>query len=321
MKMSPVANRNFNKLHASSNHASIHRNTWLVVVIVLGLALVWALNLRPQKKMATESQGQGNNPIVLSDSTHAILQGLKSSVEIKLYAPADATALPETLSGFAARVQQMLAEYDRVADGKIKWIHSDPQTDPAAKSAAGIAGVSPFTGTGGRICHMGIVITCGRRVEVMPQLAPEWEAALESDLSRAILRVSTPLALAATPFAQTMATPPPLDPLVSEELLKLFPDLHSQSFEAAAQTLREMALEEWKSVGLEMQTKVQVAQKHLADAREQKSESEQQSALKDFQRVQSEQADKLKQITARLQERITILERLKNAPHQSARAE
>jgi len=102
--------------------------------------------------------------------------------------------------------------------------------------------------------------------------------------------------------------------------LKMFPDLEIQSFDDMAKALREVALEDLKSAAIEMQAKVQASQKTLAEAREQKTESDQQSALKEFQRVQVEQTDKLNQITARLQERITVLERLKNGRRQASPA-
>jgi len=105
-------------------------------------------------------------------------------------------------------------------------------------------------------------------------------------------------------------------------LLKAFPDLASRSFEDAARVLREGALEEFKSAAIELQAKVQLAQQTLAEARQNKSEAEQQAALKAFQGVQAEQLHKLKQITTRLQECIAVLQRLKDtsappAPPQS----
>ena len=98
----------------------------------------------------------------------------------------------------------------------------------------------------------------------------------------------------------------------------MFPDLSSQSFDDAAKVLRENALEEFKTAATTMQTKVAVAQKALAEEQANNNEAAQHSALKVFQEVQSEQADKLKAITARLQERITVLELLKNAGQQAA---
>lgn len=318
MRMTAADKKDFDTNHSKSNRASSRTVIMLVLAFVLGMTVSWSWYLRHQKSTGTEAGGQANDSVVLSDSTKAILQGLKSPVEIRLYSPAYPAELPDTLHGFAARIQRLLAEYDRVADGRIKLIHGDPLTDRAVKSAAGSLGVLPLSGTSGGIYYLGIAVMCGKRTEVMPQLAPEWETALEADLSRAILRVSVSEVSPALPVAQAMASPTPVDPAVSEELLKMFPDLESQSFDDAAKTLREAALEELKSAAIEMQAKVQASQMKLAEAREHKTESDQQAALKEFQSIQTEQTKRLNQITAQLQARITVLERLKTAAHQAA---
>jgi len=58
----------------------------------------------------------------------------------------------------------------------------------------------------------------------------------------------------------------------------------------------------------------------LAEAQANKSVTGPQEALQNFQRVQAEQAEKLKGITAWLQERLTVLQQLKAAPGLSAPA-
>jgi hypothetical protein len=70
------------------------------------------------------------------------------------------------------------------------------------------------------------------------------------------------------PWRQT-----PIDPALSEELLRTFPDLATQSFEAVAKVMRERTLEEFKIAAAEMQTKVGEAQKALAEAQANKSEA------------------------------------------------
>jgi hypothetical protein len=48
-------------------------------------------------------------------------------------------------------VAALLAEYERVAAGKVRVLKNDPQTDAAAKVAAGAAGVVPFASANGEI--------------------------------------------------------------------------------------------------------------------------------------------------------------------------
>jgi hypothetical protein len=260
----------------------------------------------------------------LSETTTRILAGLDSPIDLSLFAPSDVSALPAALGGYVSRVKGLLAEYESAAAGKVRVSKRDPQTDKTAKAAAGAAGIVPFASENGEIVYLGLTVGNGARVETVSPLAPEWEAALESDISRAISRVTASAAAAATarPGAPTPAAATPVDPAISEELLKTFPDLASRSFDEAAQVLRESAFGQFKAAAIEMQAKVQLAQQALAAARHNKSEAEQEAALKAFQEVQAEQANKLKAIAARLQERIVVLQRLKDtsappAPPQS----
>lgn len=313
MKMLAADKYKFRTNQPKATRASSRTVVLVAASFILGAALSGGLYLRHVRNKEAAAGGEFTVSIGLSDSTKNILQCLESPVEIRLYSPTDTSGLSETLRSFISRVEQLLAEYDSAAAGKVRLDRCDPQTDAAAKSTAGSFGMVPSSGTDGGIYYLGITVTCGKRTEVMPQLAQEWGAALESDLSRAILRVSVSRVSATQPVSQVMSAPTPIDPSISEELLKAFPNLESQSFEDAAKILREAVLEELKAATIEMQLKIQTAQVNLAEARENKSEADKQIALKEFQRVQSEQSDKLKQITARLQERIIVLQRLKNS--------
>lgn len=284
---------------------------FLALVLILTGGGFWYWR---QSQQASAAVGTSPTPGKrLSETTIRILAGLTSPIELRLFAPAEVSVLPPALAGYVTRVASLLTEYERVADGKIRVIKRDPQSDAAAKVAAGAAGVVPFATENGEFVYLGLTVANGARVEAIAPLAPEWEAALESDVSRAISRVVATTAAPARPGSPLPAAPAPIDPAISEELLKAFPDLASRTFEDAAQALRAVTLEEFKAAATAMQAKVQVAQKALATARQSQSEAAQQAALKEFQRVQLEQTDKLKEITARLQDRIEVLKRLKGA--------
>lgn len=307
-----------NKKELKSNFSFPTRasaRTGLLVILALGLGLAaggvcyWRL----PKSHVEESVEAPTPAIVLSQSTARILAGLDTTIHLHLFAPADPSALPATLNGFVTRVESLLAEYERTAAGKLRVTKSDPQSDAAAKAAAGAAGVVPFAIENGEIVYFGLTVGNRGRTESISPLAPEWEAALESDLSRAIKRLSASAVSPALPVAQPMPTPTPIDLAISEELLKTFPNLGSQSFEDAAKILRKSAMEDFKSAVAEMQAKVLAAQNDLAAAQENKSEAEQQAALKAYQQIQSQQNTKLQEIPARLQARIEVLRRLKDA--------
>jgi len=247
----------------------------------------------------------------LSESTMAVLQRLNAPVEIRLYAPSSSGGLSDSTAAFAARVRQLVSEYERAGGEKIQVTVKDAGASAAAKSAAGADAVLPIADSNGAIFYLGIVITQQARKETIAQLSPEWETALESDISRAISRVAASASTAITPPVKVSTAPSAVDPAVNEELLRTIPDLETRSFESASQVLRAASLEEFSAAVREMQRQVQEAKKQLAVAQDLKSDADQQTAMKQLQQVQDEGSRKLSEITARLQERITALEKLK----------
>ena len=319
--MKPSANRSRLRFNCNGGNRAASRLR-LLAILALGLGLagggVWYYRVTTSRMPSSaEATAPGGT---LSETTIKILAGLQSPIELRLFAPADVSTLPPALGGFVTRVERMLTEYERVAVGNLRMIQADPRADAAAKAAAGVAGVVPFRSENGEVVYLGLAVENGARVEVVAPLAPEWEAALESDVSRAIVRATAARGTAMQSVSQTPSQPAPIDPALSEELLRTFPDLATRSFAELAQVLRERALTEFKSAALEMQAKVTATQQALADAQGNNSEAAQQAALQTLQQLQAGQSEKLKEVTARLQERIAVLERLKNVPRSTAPA-
>lgn len=289
---------------------------WLMAMVALTLIglgswIYWRHSRQPSVEIVAPAA-----PILaLSETTMKILAGLERPVELKLFAPKDNKVLSAALGDYVGRVESLLAEYERGAAGKLRVVPCDPAGDATAKALAGAAGVIPFVNEAGEIIYLGLTVGSGSRIESIAPLTPEWEAALESDISRAIQRVSAKPAVSspAPSIAQTEVQTAPIDPVVSEQLLRMFPNLKTRSYEAMAQELRLATLEEFKSAAAEMQAKMSAAQQELAEAQANKSEAAQQVALQKFQQVQAAQADKLKGITATLQDRLTVLQQLKSA--------
>lgn len=286
--------------------------TTLALVLVVGGGW-WGW--RQFKSRPTAIAAPVSPVVVLSDSTMRILGGLEASVELRWFVPADAGVLPLALEEYVTRVGSLLAEYENLSSGKLRVNKTDARAHPTAKAAAGAAGIAPFTTECGEIVYLGLIVASGARQEVIFPLSPEWEAALESDVSRAIARVTTKVAPAISAVPQVAGAPPPIDPALSEELLRTFPNLAALSFEDAAKVLRERALEEFKTVAAEAQAKVNEAQKNFAETQANKGAAEVQSAQKEFQRAQAEQTRQLSEITARLAERIAVLQQLKGTPN------
>jgi Skp family chaperone for outer membrane proteins len=260
-------------------------------------------------------QAVTNSPArVLSEGTRAVLQRLSSPLEIRFYSLLDPTSVSPALQAYAGRVEQLLSEYQRQGQGKITVTRRTDLADAAVSDAAAADGIKPFNIDKGQACFLGIALHCESRNESLPLLAPEWEPALESDLTRAIARVIGPAASSASPAASV--PPPPMpDKTAVEDVKRLVPNLASVSVDEGMQILRQTALQEFQATASEAEAKVKEAQQHLADAQNGGSEADRQAAMKALQQVQFEQTEKLRQIAARTQAQIEALKQLKAAPH------
>jgi hypothetical protein len=274
----------------------------IIVLVFLGLAAGAFWYFQYGSRHGTIGMIGRGGRVVLSDSTKAVLKGLDSPVEIHFYSLLDQASVPAATFAFAGRINQLLAEYQKVAGGKISVTSHNSLSDADAASADGL---KPFNLDKGDACFLGLTVVCGSQKESLPQIQPEWEPALDFDLARAILHVT---AIAATPVVKASA---PVSPEVTNEVVRLIPDLKGTSLEDGIGILRAAAVNKMNEAGAEMEKQIQVAQQQLADAQNGRSDEEQQAAMKHLQQVQLEQAEKLKVIAARLQAQISTFEQMK----------
>ena len=276
-------------------------NIFVLVLVFLGLAAGVFWYYRHGREHGTIGMIGGTGSVVLSDSTKAVLKNLDSPVEIRFYSLLDQASVPAATFAFADRINQLLAEYQQIAGGKISVTRHNSSSDADAASSDGI---HPFNLDKGNACFLGLTVVCGGRKESLPQIQPEWEPALEFDLARAILHVT------ATSVVKASA---PVSPEVTNEIVRLIPDLKGTSLDDGTRILREAALQEFIAAGTEMENKLKVAQQRLSDAQNGQSEAEQQAAMKQLQDVQLEQGQKYKQIAARLQTQLAAFQQMKAA--------
>jgi hypothetical protein len=276
----------------------------VLVCFLLGLAVGVLLYYRVIVHRSAANAGAAGS--ALTEGTKAVLKTLDTPVEIRFYSLLDPATTSDALRAFAGRVDQLLSGYEREAGGKITVARHTTLSDSDA-TAASADGVKAFNRDKGDACFLGLAIVCKDRKETLGQLSPEWEAALESDLSRAIARVSA---------AKSSTPPPTADAGQSEvaairEVKRSITNLASVSVEEGTKILRQAALEDLKSATKEMEEQIKAAQQRLSDAQHSQSEAEQQAAIKDLQNAQAKQTEKLKEIAARLQEQIAALQKLK----------
>jgi hypothetical protein len=242
----------------------------------------------------------------LSGPTVDLLRHLNSPVEIRFYSVLPPGSAPEPLQDFSRRVDHLLSEFQSANDSKIR-VNRNVSTSGSNADAASADGMKPFNLDKGDACFLGLAVVSGERKESLPHLQAEWEPALEFDLARAILHVT------ATQSPAIVTPSAPVSSEVTNEVVRLIPDLKGTSLEDGTRILREAAFEEFTAAGTEMEDKLKVAQQQLSDAQNGQSEAEQQAAMKHLQEIQLEQGQKYKQIAARLQAKLAVFEQMKAA--------
>ena len=288
----------------TSEHAGTRTIILLLMLCLLGIAgsAFWFYS-------ASKRGTAGSKPASpLSDTTRAVLGRLDSPLEIRLYALLDPATVPESVTAFAGRVGQLLSAYQQEAGGQIKVTSVNSQSNPNANAALA-DGISAFNLDKGEACYLGITMVLKGRKETLPHLSPEWEQALEPDLTRAIIRLvdaTRPIGVPAVSQVNTNAI---------QEVKALIPDVAAVSVEVGKQILRDAALKDFTAAVKEMETQVKEAEQRLAQAQNGGFEAERQAAMKHFQQVQAEQTEKLKQIAAKSKAQIDTFQQLKAAPH------
>jgi ABC-type uncharacterized transport system len=249
---------------------------------------------------------EGAHPPALSDATKAVLHRLGSPVEIRFYSLLDPASISDSRRDFSGRVDQLLSQYEREAGGRITVARVNSISSSAAK-AAEADGIRAFNIDKGDACFFGIAVVRGQQKQSLSSLAPEWEQALESDLSRAIAGVDV---------AGPQAQPAPKADVASLEAVKrAIPNLDSVSVEDGSRLLRVSALAEFQRTGQEMQAKVKQAEERFLQAQDDQSKEEQEAALKHLRQFQREQTKRLEEIALNAKAQQEALQQLKGAAH------
>jgi hypothetical protein len=275
-----------------------------LVFLLLGFALAGFWFKYGKTTMGGLAAGQGGAG--LSGQTREQLRQLPAPVEIRFYSILPPGSAPESLQTFSRRVDGLLSEFQSAGGDKIRVVRN-LSTGGANADAAAVDGIRPFNLEKGDACFLGIAVVSGGQKESLPQLQPEWEPALEFDIVRAILRVT------ATPATLVAKASVPVPPEVTNDVVRLIPDFKNTSLDDGTRILREAAWKEFTDAGIEGENQIKAAQQKLSEAQSGGSEAEQQAAMKQLQQAQLEQAEKYKQIAARLQARLGVFEQLKAA--------
>jgi len=233
------------------------------------------------------------------------LRHLNSPVELRIYSILPTDSASEALQKFSGRVDQLLSGFAAANAAQIRVIRHIATIETNADDATA-DGIQPFNLEKGDACFLGIAVVSGDRKESLARLRPEWEPALPFDLAQAILQVAT-----APPPAPPKSVPIP--PGITNEIVRLIPDIKSISPADADAIFHDDFLKQCATVSAEMETQINAAQQQVLKAQASGSAADLQAAQKHLSDVQLEQAEKFKEIAAHLQLQLAVFQRMKAA--------
>ncbi len=158
-----------------------------VLLVILGAVVTLVSNLRLRTDFTAEKL------YTLSDASRQLLGKLDHEVTLKYYFSTSSSDMPMGLKNYAARIRDLLKEYEIAGQGQIILEAYDPKPDSDAEEWAQRYGVkpqqiSPF----GLPAYFGLVAVCGDAEDVIPGFSPSTETTLEYDVTRLISRVAWP---------------------------------------------------------------------------------------------------------------------------------
>lgn len=166
------------------------------VGLLLGAALFFAVNILTNTLFSSSRVDLTDNKLyTLSQGTRNILGQLNEPVTLRFYLSKKlATGLPG-ISSYATRVEELLEEYARVADGNIVLHILDPEPFSDEEDRAvgfGLQGV-PLSEGGSTTFYFGLVGTNAVDDEqVIPFFQPERSNQLEYDLTKLVFQLAHP---------------------------------------------------------------------------------------------------------------------------------
>ena len=163
--------------------------------LILALALLFAVNIYSNATLSGQRIDLTENKLyTLSAGTYAILGKLEEPVTLRFYLSQKVVTRLPGLGSYASRVKELLAEFERAANGKIKVLVIDPEPFSEEEDRAvgyGVRGV-PLN-EGDEILYFGVAGTSSIDDEkVIPYVSIEREQFLEYDLAKLVHNLANP---------------------------------------------------------------------------------------------------------------------------------
>jgi ABC-type uncharacterized transport system involved in gliding motility auxiliary subunit len=172
------------------------RRTWSSALAVIALAAILiGVNVLAESRLATmQIDLTSQHLYTLSSGTRSVVGGLKEPITLRLYYSRALGSTIPAYGGYADRVSEMLREYARISNGKIKLEFYDPEpfSDTEDRALAyGLQGV-PIDQSGEQV-YFGLAATNLLDDErTVAFFQPEREPFLEYDVTRLVYELSNP---------------------------------------------------------------------------------------------------------------------------------
>ena len=213
--------------------------TYTIGGIVLAVAAFLALNMFANQALTRFRLDLTEQRLfTLSEGTRNIIRGIDEPVTLRLYVSRSLASRLPSISGYVARVRDLLQEYEHAADGKIILTVIDPEPFSEEEDRAvtyGMSGIPLLDGES--TFYFGLVGTNTLDdQEVIPRFTPDREEFLEYDLTkmihtlgqaaRPVIGLLTALPLDGQSRQAMMMGRPPQPWLILERIEELFEVRH-----------------------------------------------------------------------------------------------
>lgn len=174
---------------------SAQRRLYTTSGLLIGAVLLFAVNIFASTffHSARVDLTEGNL-YTLADGTRSVLSKIQEPVTLRFYVSKKQLAGLPGVNSYAVRVEEMLKELERAADGKLRLLILDPEPFSEEEDRAvayGLQGV-PLDDTGATTFYFGLVGSNALdKEEVIPFFNPDRAEYLEYDLAKLIHQLST----------------------------------------------------------------------------------------------------------------------------------
>lgn len=174
---------------------SAQRRLYTTSGLIIGAVLLFAVNIFASTFFHSARIDLTEGKLyTLADGTRSVLGKVQEPITLRFYVSKKQLASLPGINSYAVRVEEMLKELERAADGKLRLMILDPEPFSEEEDRAvayGLQGV-PLDDTGTTTFYFGLVGSNALdKEEVIPFFNPDRSEYLEYDLAKLIHQLST----------------------------------------------------------------------------------------------------------------------------------